>query len=79
MSQLFRAETGAGSLSDWRRGLTPTKPSDRRRYQEDAPTPILRQWPDNLDSTCPVFSNTLSSEATTVYPAFSMTPIDDVT
>ncbi|NYE31129.1 hypothetical protein HDE78_004112 [Rhodanobacter sp. K2T2] len=73
------AETGSGSLSDWRRGLTLTKPSDRRRYQEDAPTPILRQWQDNLDSTCPVFRNTLSSEATTVYPAFSMTPIDDVT
>jgi hypothetical protein len=39
--------------------------------------PILRPWPDNHDSTCPVFRNTSYSAATIAYPAFWITPIDD--
>lgn len=71
--------TGSGSLSDKRGRRAPTKCNDFRRYREDTPFLILRQWPDNHDSTCPAFRNTLSSAATTAYLAFSMMPIDDVT
>lgn len=43
------------------------------------PTPILKQWPDNHASTCPVFRSALFRADTVTCRAFSTMKIDNVT